>query len=81
MVRKIDRARFPHMTPDDLWIVEHFEELINKYAGKCVAVVNEKVVCVGNFTYEVDREARRLYPDVIPSVLRVPYPEDLKCLL
>ena len=81
MAGKIDRARFPHMTPDNLWISEHFGELIEKYAGKCIAVVDEKVVCVGDSTYEVDREARRLYPDVIPSVLRVPYPEDLKCLL
>ena len=38
------------MDKDDLWIVEHFSELVTKYAGKYVAVVNEKLVAVGNGT-------------------------------
>ena len=35
------------MDKDDLWIVEHFSELVTKYAGKYVAVVNETLVAVG----------------------------------
>ncbi|MGQ9627707.1 MAG: DUF5678 domain-containing protein [Anaerolineae bacterium] len=81
MVRKIDRARFPHMRPDDLWIVEHFEELINQYAGKYVAVVGERVVSVGPSGVDVEKEAKAMYPDSIPSVLLVPRPEHLRCLL
>ena len=29
------------MDRDDLWSVEHFSELVTKYAGKYLAVVNE----------------------------------------
>jgi hypothetical protein len=37
------------MDRDDLWIVEHFSELVTKYAGKYVALVNETLVwCVTN---------------------------------
>jgi Family of unknown function (DUF5678) len=35
------------MDKDDPWIVEHFSELVTKYAGKYVAVVNEILVAVG----------------------------------
>ena len=35
------------MDKDDRWIVEHFSELVTKYAGKYVAVVNETLVAVG----------------------------------
>jgi len=42
------------MDEDDLWIVEHFSELVEKYAGKYVAVVNEQLVAVGETRPELD---------------------------
>jgi hypothetical protein len=69
------------MDKDDLWIVEHFSELVDKYAGKYVAVVNEQLVAVGNTRLEVERKAREIEPKKIPSVLRVPREEDMACLL
>ena len=30
------------MDKDDLWIVEHFSELVTNHAGKYIAVVNER---------------------------------------
>lgn len=68
------------MDKDDLWIVEHFSELVNKYAGKYVAVVNEELVAVGKSGKEVENKAREVAPDKIPSVLRVPREEDMVCL-
>lgn len=29
------------MDKDDAWVVEHFSELVTKYAGKYIAVVNQ----------------------------------------
>ena len=69
------------MDKDDLWIVEHFSELVTKYAGKYVAVVNETLVAVGNSGKEVEDKARAMAPETIPSVLRVPREEDMPCLL
>ena len=69
------------MDRDDFWIVEHFSELVTKYAGKYVAVVNETLVAVGDFRRDVETKAREVEPAKIPSVLRVPREEDMVCLL
>jgi len=69
------------MDKDDLWIVEHFSELVTKYAGRYVAVVNEILVAVGDTGKEVEGKARKIEPHKIPSVLRVPREEDMACLL
>ena len=69
------------MDKDDLWVVEHFSELVTKYAGKYVAVVNETLVAVGDSGKEVEDKARAIAPEKIPSVLRVPREEDMACLL
>jgi hypothetical protein len=69
------------MDKDDLWIVEHFSELVDKYAGKYVAVVNEALVAVGDSGKEVEDKARSIEPRKIPSVLRIPREEEMACLL
>ena len=69
------------MDEDDLWIIEHFSELVTKYAGKYIAVADEKLVAVGESGVEVEAKAREIKPDKIPSVLRVPREEDMACLL
>jgi len=69
------------MDKNDLWIVEHFSELVDKYAGKYVAVVNEKLVAVGDDGKEVEDKAREVEPRKMPSVLRIPREEEMACLL
>jgi hypothetical protein len=69
------------MDKDDLWIVEHFSELVTKYPGKAIAVVNEQLVAIGGTEVEVESIAKKQYPDKIPSVLTVPREEDMACLL
>jgi len=66
---------------DDVWIVEHFSELVTKFAGKYIAVVNEELVAVGESGSEVEARAREIEPSKVPSVLRVPREEDMACLL
>ena len=69
------------MDKDDLWVVEHFSELVTKYAGKYVAVVSEALVAVGDSGKEVESKALEIEPNKMPSVLRVPREEDMACLL
>jgi hypothetical protein len=69
------------MDKDDLWIVDHFSELVTKYPGKAIAVVNEQPVAIGNTEVEVELIAKQKYPDKIPSVLTIPREEDMVCLL
>jgi hypothetical protein len=68
------------MDKDNLWIVEHFSELVDKYAGKYVAVVNEALVAVGDSGKEVEDKAREIEPHKTPSVLLVPREEEMACL-
>lgn len=69
------------MDKDDLWVVKHFSELVSKYPGKYVAIVDEELVAVGNSGKEVELIARKKNPAKIASVLLVPKEEDLACLL
>jgi len=69
------------LTADQKWIYEHFDELVDKYAGRYVSVAGGELVAVGDSAKEVDDAARKKYPAVIPSVLRVPRAEDFQCLL
>jgi hypothetical protein len=69
------------MDKDDLWIVNHFSELVTKYPGKYIGVVNEELVAVGDSPYEVESKAREISPEKIPSVFHVPMEEELACLL
>ena len=69
------------MDKDDLWIVEHFSELVTQYAGRYVAVVNETLVAVADSRRDVETKAHEIEPNKMPSVLRVPREEDMVCLL
>lgn len=79
--RRIKKSRKFVMRKDDLWIVNHFSELVSKYAGKYVSVVNETLAAVGDSRKEVEDEARKIEPKKIPSVMRIPREEDMACLL
>jgi hypothetical protein len=68
------------MTKDQQWIQQHFEELVEKFAGHYVAVANGELI-VGDSLQEVREHARRKHPNINPSILRVPHPEDFVCAL
>jgi hypothetical protein len=69
------------MTKDQEWVVKHFEELVEKYGGKFVAVSNEEIAAVGDSSKLVDDIAREKYPHIIPSVIHVPREENLTRIL
>lgn len=66
---------------DDLGIIEHFSELVTKYADKYVAVVNESRVAVGGSRRDFETKAGEIEPKKSPSVLRGPRGEEMACSL
>lgn len=68
------------MTKDQQWIQEHFEELVDKFAGSYIAVANQELV-IGKSLQEIRHKAQQKHPTVNPSILRVPHPEDFVCAL
>jgi len=73
-----DRVNLEEM---DKWYADHFKELVRKYGGKAIAVMDGDVVAVADTEKEADEMARRLKPEAIPLVLSVPTEEELLCLL
>ena len=65
---------------DDEWIRRHFEELVDTYAGQ-YAVVAAGELFVGTDAKELFATARRKHPDVVPTGLPVPRPQDFVCAL
>jgi len=65
----------------DNWYSEHFEELVDKYPGKTIAVVNEKIVAVEETEKMAYQCAQEAYPDSTPLVVYIPINEELECLL
>jgi len=69
------------MNRENSWIVKNFSKLVDRYGGQCIAVVNNQVVAVGKSENFVEKIARKKHPKIIPSVLRVPKPQELVCVL
>jgi hypothetical protein len=67
-------------TKDDEWIHQHFEELVDRYPGQ-YAVIADGELFVGYDPVPLSAKARKKHPGVIPSVLRIPRPEDFTCAL
>lgn len=77
--RKISR-RAAAWSADNEWIHRHFEELVDTYAGQYVVVAGGELFS-GYDPVPLEERARKKHPSVIPSVLRVPRPEDFTCAL
>ena len=65
----------------DQWYADHFEELVDQYGSKVIAVVDNKVVAVADTEKEAYQKAKADYPNAIPFVLAIPTEEELACLL
>ena len=65
----------------DNWLVEHLDELVNRYPGKVVAIHRGRVVAVGESEEDVYRRIRKQGLAPTPLVFRVPSEEDLQSIL
>lgn len=60
------------MTLDNRWIAKNLGKLVDRYGGRYVAVVNEKVVAVGDRPEQVEARAQKETGARTPSVIMVP---------
>jgi len=65
----------------DEWLVDNLDEIVNKYAGKVIAIYKDRVIIVGKTETEVYKKIwqRRLKP--MPLVFRVPHEQDFQSIL
>ena len=63
------------------WFTEHSKELSYKYPGKHLAIVEDKVVAVGDNALVVFKEAKAKFPDKKISMVYIPTDEELVTVL
>jgi hypothetical protein len=62
------------MQDDNEWLSTHFDELVDAYAGKVVAIQGRRVVGVGDRWEEVQRLFPMTEDKVMPLIIDVPHP-------
>ena len=65
----------------DDWLSSHLDELIDKYPGKIVAIMNGEIVRIGDTYKEVYQPFLESDLDWMPLVVRVPHSDDVQELL
>ena len=63
------------------FLFEHSQELSKKYPGKYMAVVDNKMVALGNSNLEVFRKAKKEHPRKLISISYIPRKDELVTLL
>ena len=69
------------MDSDDLWLKAHLEEIIERYAHKVIAILDQQIVGVGTSIAELQRTVAAHYPQRVPLIFEVPTREEFECLL
>lgn len=69
------------MDQNDRWIAKNFEKLVDLYGGRSVAVVNRRIVAVGQRPHQVEKRARQVTGVKSPVVIRVPRKDKLQIAL
>jgi len=57
----------------DVWITLHFQKIVNKYAGQRIVISNGEIFTGENAV----EKAKKKYPNIIPTSMPVPRPEEL----
>jgi peptide subunit release factor RF-3 len=68
------------MEKDDGWLKSHLEEIVEKYAHKVIAILDQGVVCVGESITEVQQLLAEPYPQRVPFIFEVPSQEEFEGL-
>jgi hypothetical protein len=66
---------------DDRWIARNFDRIVDLYGGRSVAVVNRRIVAVGDRLEDVEKRARHATGAKSPAVLRVPQKDKVRIAL
>lgn len=81
MVEITKKRLAEELDKDDRWLKEHMEEIVRKYRHKVIAILDQRIVAVGDSYKEVDERVRREFPGRVPMLFEVPGPEDLDFVL
>lgn len=68
---EISQEQMSEASKDTRWLVEHMEEINEKYKGKWIAIISQQVVGVGDCATEAHNAAQKLYPSKIPGLYLV----------
>jgi len=63
------------------FLLKHSQEWSEKYPGKCIAIVDCKLVAIGHDELEVFKETKRKYPDKEISITYLPTDDEVVTLL
>ena len=63
------------------FLLKHSQEWSEKYPGKCIAVVDDKLVALCHNELEVFKEAKKKYPDKAISIAYPPTDDKVVTLL
>lgn len=65
----------------DEWLEKHLDHLIDQHPGKIVAILDGKIVKVGDTYQEVYQAFLNSNLEWMPMVISVPYPDDVQEIL
>lgn len=63
------------------YLLKHSQELSEKYPGKYIAIVGDKLVAIGHTELEVFKKSKEKYPDKEVSIAYLPTDEEMVTLL
>jgi hypothetical protein len=69
------------MDSDDFWLKSHLEDIVDRYAHKVIAILDQQIVGVGTSIVELQQSVAAQYPRRVPLIFEVPTREEFECLL
>jgi hypothetical protein len=69
------------MDKDDDWLKSHLEEIVDRYAHRVVAILDQEIVEVGESIHDVQQKVATHHPARVPLIFEVPSREEFTCLL
>ena len=69
------------MDSDDLWLKAHLEDIVERYAHKVIAILDQQIVGVEASIAELQQTVAAHYPQRVPLIFEVPTREEFECLL
>jgi hypothetical protein len=69
------------MDRDDAWLKAHLEEIVDRYAQKVIAILDQQIVGVGTSIVALQQTIAKQYPQRVPLIFEVPSRKEFECLL
>ena len=66
MVEEVDFVE--DMDSDDLWLKSHLEDIVDRYAHKVIAILDQQIVGVGTSIAELQQTVAAHYPQRVPLI-------------